>query len=664
MPARSRHCMRGAARLSLRYGVGRHVHDGYDPRVRISLNTRLLPAIPREKEEGFLVVFSFAAPHLLAAAVLVSPSPSPSPTLPPQITHVVTSDRSDETLRNSVRTTYVVTAADIARNGYRTVGEALAAVPGVETESYGPIGTAVDYGIRGSSSAQVLVLVDGVPAPGSLANSVGLGTMSTAGVARIEVVEGGGSTLYGQGAIGGIINVITAGSATRPSALVRYGTFDDREIEVGAGGFDFERIDAQNTYALPDGGSGFPATRSDSDYEATSARYGLDRKIGDIAIDLRTSLESDNTGTIGYFPYYDASAREQDVNASGALSFTLQRAQSQASLSFGGDRQQIEYEGSLSTEARGDVGLRDVISGANERLIVGVDLSRGIVRSDNSAGDALAQSAVYAQQTWIGARDEFYAGIRGERDGALGGEFSPSAGARFDMGGAFSLKINAASAFRAPNASELFFPGYGSVAQGLGYLQPERSNVGDVTLSDSRFLGGASLGWFDNDTRDLIVSTCIADCATKTPEYAPQNVDQAHMSGFTFQTQTRPFHGLSATMNATDLYLAQDLIAQSRLPNDPVFDVNAGLIYSGGAQALVNAAGVSERIVGARGFDTSVPLFDQPVAYDDLRAYVTLRLSSSLALTARGYNLGNERYAQVEGYPMPGRTFALELRAR
>jgi vitamin B12 transporter len=612
-------------------------------------------------------VFSFLSLRLLAAAVAISPSPSPSPSLPPQITRVVTSDRSDETLRNAVRTTYVVTASEIARNGYRTVGDALANVPGVEIESYGPIGSNVDYGIRGSSSAQVLVLVDGRPAAGSLANSVQLGTMSTTGVSRIEIVEGGGSTLYGQGSIGGIINVITSGEKTPASAMLRYGSFDDRELQVAADGFSFERVVAQNAYALPDAGSGFPATRNDSDYEATTARYGTGGHLGAIGVTLRTSLESDNTGTIGFFPYYDPSAREQDVNGDGVLGFSLRRAQSQASLTLDGDRQQIEYEGALSTESRDGVSLRNIVGGSQSRLIYGVDLSRGTVRSDDGAGDIafdpLVQTAAYAQQTWTGARDEFYAGIRGERDGVLGGEFSPSAGARFDLSGAYSLKLNAATAFRAPNASELFFPGYGSVAQGFGYLQPERAKVGDVTLVDARFLGGASVGWFVNDTRDLIVATCVSGCSGATPDYAPQNVDHAHMAGFTFETQTVPVHGISATLHATDLYLAQDLDAQTRLPNDPVFDVDLGLQYAGGPRAMLAAAGVSERAVGARGFDTSVPAFDQPSAYDDLRAYVSFRVRPALLLTLRGYNLGNERYAQVEGYPMPGRTFAVELRS-
>jgi outer membrane receptor protein involved in Fe transport len=43
---------------------------------------------------------------------------------------------------------------------------------------------------------------------------------------------------------------------------------------------------------------------------------------------------------------------------------------------------------------------------------------------------------------------------------------------------------------------------------------------------------------------------------------------------------------------------------------------------------------------------------------------VTLRVTHHALLTLRGYNLGNERYAEVSGYPMPGRTFAVELTAR
>jgi len=76
----------------------------------------------------------------------------------------------------------------------------------------------------------------------------------------------------------------------------------------------------------------------------------------------------------------------------------------------------------------------------------------------------------------------------------------------------------------------------------------------------------------------------------------------------------------------------------------------------------LSEAGIGERAVGARGFvDPTQPLFYQPVAYANLTAYASLRVAPHLLLTLRGYNLGNEQYAEVGGYPMPGRTFAIEL---
>jgi vitamin B12 transporter len=609
---------------------------------------------------------------LAAAAVSLSPSPSPSPSSPPEIAHVVTSDRTDETLHNSVRTTYVVTAADISTYGYRTVTDALASVPGVEIANYGPIGASAQYGIRGSSSAQVLVLVNGQPAPGGLADSVELSNISTAGVARIEVVEGGGSTLYGTGAVGGIINIITDTQNAPAYALLRWGTFDDRELQVDGAGFSLDRVVANNAYALPQSESSGvpnPSTRNNSDYEATTARYGYERRLGAIDTSVNLSAESDDVGAIGDFPYYSLTSREHDVNENAGLGFALDRPRSTTTLNLAASTQQITFDcdeaidancfqsaQSLATEVRTGLSLRDVIGGSNERTIYGVDLSRGIVRVNDGNGDpiatdALAQSAAYVQQTYIGSRDEFYAGVRAERDGSLGGEFSPSVGFRYDLAGAVYVKANVADAFRAPNASELYYPLYGNPN-----LQPERSKVGDLTLADDRLLGGFSLGWFDNSTHELIV----LDPANN---YLPENIAQAHISGFTLDGATLPVHGINATLNATDLYLAQDLDSQSRLPDDPVLTVYVGLRYAGGPLAFMNEAGIAERVVGPRGLvDPTQPLFYQPVEYNDLTAYAAFRIAPRLVLALRGFNLGNERYAEVLGYPMPGRTFSVELR--
>src|SRR5580700_11721948 len=103
---------------------------------------------------------------MVAAIVAAAPSPSPTPTAVPQIAHVVTSDRGIESVTRTARTTYIVTAAQISRDGDRTVADAIQAVPGVNLVRYGAFGAAATVGIRGSSAQQILVLVDGLPMAG------------------------------------------------------------------------------------------------------------------------------------------------------------------------------------------------------------------------------------------------------------------------------------------------------------------------------------------------------------------------------------------------------------------------------------------------------------------------------------------------------------------
>ncbi len=591
---------------------------------------------------------------LAAAAVIASPSPSPS-AQPPEITHVVTTDRVDETLQNTTRTTYVVSAAQIARHGYRTVGDALASIPGVEINRYGPIGANVSYGIRGSSSAQVLVLIDGVPAPGGFANSVQFGTMSTAGIHRIEVVEGGGSTLYGAGAIGGIINVITSEPRAFSSDL-RYGTFDDAQLRVQAGGFSAERVVANNGYDQHPNG----------DYEATTLRYGAKRTFGNLGVAFNASAENDRLGAPGPYPAFSTTSREADVNQLASVQFSLKRPHATPTLQIFASKQQITFAcdatsdpncffpvPALNTETRTGLSFRNAVSSSNARTIYGIDLSRGVVRGDDGAGDissdALAQSAAYVQENWQLPHGNIYAGLRGERDGSLGGELSPSAGYRVALGETL-LKVNLAHAFRAPNASELYFPGYGNPS-----LVAERAVTGDVALSDAHVLGGVTLGWFSNYTKNLII-------ANPNDNYAPENVAQARMQGFTLDARTKPLHGTRATVSVTDLYRAEDLYLQTRLPDDPVFSVDLGLEFLGGPRSNFNDAGISVRSVGARGaYDPTQPPFFQAVPYTTVDAFARFNLSRRVRLALRGYNLGNERYAEVAGYPMPGRSFAVEV---
>ncbi|MBV8117228.1 MAG: TonB-dependent receptor, partial [Candidatus Eremiobacteraeota bacterium] len=433
---------------------------------------------------------------LLVAAVVaaVSSSPSPSPTASPipQIAHVVTSDRSDEALTRATRVTYVVTQEEIARNGYRTVGDAIDTIAGVELEHYGAIGSNDSFGIRGSNTAQVLVLIDGMPAPGSFTNTVNLGTLSTAGVERIEIVEGGGSTLYGTGAVGGIINVITD-RQPQTSATLRWGSFGDRELRVDAAGFSFERIVAVNDYPIPAysvGGVPLPTSRENSDYESTTLRYGVQRSFGAIDAALNLSIDSSHVGAPGFYPYVSTTGSQNEVDRDGVLTLRRNGRRATTTLELGGTQQQLAYgcnasidvdscfqpSPSLSLESRVNLDVRNAVDAGTQRLVYGIDLSRGTVMTNTGGASvpvapsatppppvssaALVQTAAYFEDVAdLSGTLRAYAGLRAERDGSLGGEISPSAGIEANLSPTTILKLNYATAFRAPNATELYYPG-------------------------------------------------------------------------------------------------------------------------------------------------------------------------------------------------------------
>ena len=105
----------------------------------------------------------------------------------------------------------VIDRQTIEDRGYNTLTDALADVPGLRVSASGGPGGQASVFVRGTNSNHVLVLRDGMPIndssdPGSAFN-FGVDTLSD--VERIEVIRGPMAALYGSGAIGGVINLIS-----------------------------------------------------------------------------------------------------------------------------------------------------------------------------------------------------------------------------------------------------------------------------------------------------------------------------------------------------------------------------------------------------------------------------------------------------------------------
>ena len=114
----------------------------------------------------------------------------------------------------------VVDAEDLAARGQVTLDDALRTTPGV-TLADNQVSVRGSSGFSYNVGSRVLFLVDGAPMLGPDADGVPLDVLPLDLAARVEVVKGPGSALYGSGALGGVVNLITKGFPDRPETLVR-----------------------------------------------------------------------------------------------------------------------------------------------------------------------------------------------------------------------------------------------------------------------------------------------------------------------------------------------------------------------------------------------------------------------------------------------------------
>ncbi|MCC3306183.1 TonB-dependent receptor plug domain-containing protein [Sneathiella sp. HT1-7] len=138
----------------------------------------------------------------------------------------------------------VITADELEKRQVRIVSDVLRDVPGIAVNRTGPVGSQTQIRIRGAEANQTLVLIDGIevnnPASGSEFN---FANILNAGIARIEVLRGPQSAIYGSDAIGGVVNIITKDPEPGFTLSTRgeFGSFStkDGQVDMGYGSDKF-----------------------------------------------------------------------------------------------------------------------------------------------------------------------------------------------------------------------------------------------------------------------------------------------------------------------------------------------------------------------------------------------------------------------------------------
>ncbi|WP_417239297.1 TonB-dependent receptor plug domain-containing protein [Celeribacter halophilus] len=108
---------------------------------------------------------------------------------------------------NFTRDYSILTAEDLKERGITTVQDALRSLPGVSVASTGDSITSV-Y-IRGGENNHVKVLIDGVEANDTINGTYSFSGLSVSNIAKIEVLRGPQSALYGTSAMSGVISITT-----------------------------------------------------------------------------------------------------------------------------------------------------------------------------------------------------------------------------------------------------------------------------------------------------------------------------------------------------------------------------------------------------------------------------------------------------------------------
>ena len=142
------------------------------------------------------------------------------------------------------KNTFVITQERIREKNYKNVEDILRDAPGVvvQNTAFGP---RID--MRGSgekSLSRVKVLVDGVsinPTEETMA-SLPINAIPVETIRKIEIIPGGGATLYGSGSVGGVVSISTNSNVTKDNFFMdlNYGSYDNRNFGF-AGGYNFNK---------------------------------------------------------------------------------------------------------------------------------------------------------------------------------------------------------------------------------------------------------------------------------------------------------------------------------------------------------------------------------------------------------------------------------------
>ncbi|WP_120997584.1 TonB-dependent receptor domain-containing protein [Stutzerimonas urumqiensis] len=460
---------------------------------------------------------------------------------------VVTSGRVGEARSDATAATTVFTRADIERLRPRSVGELLERVPGATVVRNGGAGNVTGLFIRGMSSAQTLVLVDGQRIAAASNGAASLEFLDPSQIERIEVVRGTRSALYGSDAIGGVVQIFTRRAdraGAHPYLRLAAGSDGTFERSLGvSGGTEQTRVHLGASLSESEG---FDITQSelgesgdDDALRKRSLSLNVTHRFSERA-EAGLSL-LDQRGQVEFDDIYAGTAPYDDYQLSAASAFfsaqLLDRWHSRLEIGHSEDKRDTGNDASFA--AASDFytynTYRDSASWVNtlqlapaHQLLLGADWYEDRLHATTTfVEESRWNQAAFIQHRYQGEAFATELGLRHDDNEQFGSVNTWSGALTLPLGDADQLILSYSEGFRAPTFNDLYYPdycypGFGCFASANPDLQPETSRSYEAQWRHAfSETGSLEASLYRIDLEDAIVFTDI-----------PRNVQTARVNGF------------------------------------------------------------------------------------------------------------------------------------
>jgi len=584
---------------------------------------------------------------------------------------VVTATRTAVPVTDVIADVSIIDRATLDQAGQSSLRDVLAQLPGVQFVSNGSYRSSTGVFLRGATSAQSIVLIDGVRVGSATSGGASFENMPLDRIERIEILRGAASALYGPDAVGGVIQIFTREPTENLQLAANVGAGSDGQRQLGASvrgrsgaigyslgvsnekasgisvitnplarsynpdndSFDVTSVDAKLTaqlskqHALTLG-----MMRSEMDYQFDGTAFpnplGLTKLTTDAwsrpvlnSVNLKwdaqwlsnwkTSLilaENDDKSVSDYYRYADGA-----LNNSSKFNTHRNQLTWQNDLTFGADVL------TLLLEKRSESVDSTTLYAVKERNIQGIMLSYALNKP-----------------TW-----NALAVVRNDDNSQFGSFNNWAVSGGYKLASNLRAVASMGTSFQAPSFNQLYFPGFGTPT-----LTPQQNRGGEFGLKYNQGSVAMSAVVYYNEVQGFInpsnnVQNSLGVLRGATLSMQAQRGDTSYSISYDYADPHTQPNGLRfvriarnvLNLNATHRVGQGNLFGELKLSSDR-------------EDNKIFGTGVGRTVLAGYGL---------------LNVGANWELSKDVTLQARINNLTDANYALADGFSTPGRNLFVSL---